>query len=183
MIRAALSMLVVAFSPLALCGVEQCLEYRDNRSVAGCVERYSGPVPVRKATVSLASVDARRIAQRGPQPDAQMRPVRLPPSRDAELPPTTAAISMVETTARSLNPWYLIVPGLAILVIVIQLAGRAFFDRAGAYPPRRSASAGAAQAGGLVDRIVRRYRRCPYCGARARPRSGICSKCLRALPA
>jgi hypothetical protein len=184
MAPAVLGFVLVALASPAWGGVEHCLSYADNRTVAACVEREGGPVPARRTTTPAANRSELRPSVS--RSDVEMPSVRvIPVKREVPVPPPPQ-MSVMETTVRSMNWWFFIIPGVAVLVIMLQLAGRATYGRASSYVPLNGRRAGMTPSSGpmgaLMGQLAGRYRRCPYCGARAGRRSSVCKKCLRALP-
>jgi len=189
MAPAVLGLMLAVLATPAWGGVDQCLNYSDNRSVAACVERQGGgPVPVRRTAPALSVIKA-DATPTSAKPEFEGRWVRVTPvERKAPAPPPGPPMSAMESTMRSMNWWYLVIPGVAVLVIVLQLAGRAVYGRGSAYVPVGGRRPGAAAArsgglGGLFGRLAKAYRRCPYCGAGAARGASVCKQCLRALPA
>ena len=188
MAPAVLGLMVAVLATPAWAGVDQCLNYSDNRSVAACVERQGGPVPVRRTgpTPTVTKTDAKPTPAKA---EFEGRSVRVTPvERKAPAAPPAPPMSAMESTVRSMNWWYLVIPGVAVLLIVLQLAGRAVYGQGSAYVPVGARRPGAAAApsgglGGLFGRLAKSYRRCPYCGAGAARGARVCKQCLRALPA
>lgn len=183
MAPAVLGLVLVVLASPARGGVEHCLTYGDNRAVAACVEREGGPVSLRKAPVT-SRVEVLAAASK---PDSEMPSVRvIPVKREVPVVPQPT-MSVMETTTRSMNWWWVILPGVALVVIILQLAGRATSGGSRSSIRVNGRRAGGAAPNGPLGALMRqlagRSRRCPYCGARAGRRMSVCKKCLRALPA